>query len=102
MTMAAVAPSGLDGGSNEMNHVSPFASRAVKPGAKPADFSLITVHFALAGGAPGVDRWTISPAVSGCASIRLVNQLESGTSSIVLTLCARTFSGCLDAVTNRS
>jgi hypothetical protein len=84
-----------------MNHVSPFASRAVKPGAKPDDFSRITVHFSLAGGGPGVDCRTMSAAVSGCVPIRFVNQLESGTSSIVLTFCARTCVGRRDAVTNR-
>jgi hypothetical protein len=36
--MAAVAPSGFDGGLKETNHVSP-GIRAVKPGAKPALFS---------------------------------------------------------------
>src|SRR6185503_15144430 len=101
MTMAPVAPSGLDGGSNDTNHVSPFASRAVKPGAKPDDFSRITVHFARAGDTPGVDCRTMSAAVSGCGPTRFVNQLESGTSSIVLTLCARTCSDRRDAVTNR-
>ena len=35
-------------------------------------------------------RWSISSVDSGCARIRFVNQLESGTSSIVLTFIART------------
>jgi len=43
----------------------------------------------------------MSVAVTGDVPIRLVNQLESGTSSMVLMLRARVFEGSCFAVTNR-
>ena len=100
MTTAAVAPFGFEGGSNDTNHVSPLASRAVNPGAYPDAFSRMITHFSGAGGGP-----TLGPR-SSCSSgtaltMRLVNQLESGTSSMVLMFCARVFDGARSAVTKR-
>ncbi len=86
--MAPVAPSGLVGASKDTNHVSPRASWAVNPAAKPLDFSRMTVHDASSGGAATFGPVTSSSADSPRVPIRLVNQLESGTSSMLLTLPA--------------
>ena len=86
---AAVAPSGYSGGSNSRNHVSPRASRAVKPGWAPEVFSRISTHFEGSGGAPMMGPRAICSTDTGTVPMRLVNQLESGTSSMVLTFWAR-------------
>src|SRR4051812_2120471 len=88
--MAPLAARGDPAASNVRNQTSPLESRTVNPGAKPDVFGRITVHEPLAG--PLV---VFGPAVSsaidtGRAYTRLMNQLESGTSSIVLTSRART------------
>src|SRR5688572_14079957 len=99
MTIAPVAPFGFGGGSNEMNQVSPLASRAVNPGANPADFSRMITHFSGAGAGPTLGPRTISSTVTARLPIRFVNQLESGTSSTVLMLRARLFDGVRSLVT---
>ena len=101
MTIAPVAPFGFDGGSNEMNQVSPLASRAVNPGAYPDDFSRMMVHFSGAGGGPALGPRTTSSTDTARLPMRLVNQLESGTSSTVLMLRARLFDGVRSLVTKR-
>src|SRR6476660_124740 len=101
MTTAAVAPPGLLGGSNPRNHVSPLASFAVKPGFAPAVFSRTITHFSGAGGRPMTGPCASWAAVTSVEPIRFVNQLESGTSSIVLMFRARVFDGLWSAVTNR-
>ena len=73
-----------------MNHVSPVASCIVKPGAAPTSLEPVTVHVPAAGPSPARGPRTASSIDTGRARIRLVNQLESDTSSIVLTLPART------------
>ena len=84
------------------NHVSPLASRAVKPGCTPDVFSLITVHFDGSGGAPTIGpRRQLLGRDRGSVPIRFVNQLESGSSSIVLRFCARLPEGLLPDVTNK-
>ena len=50
-------------------------------------------HFSGAGGAPVSGPRTIRSGVTSTVPIRFVNQPESGTSSIVLTFCARVFDG---------
>ena len=90
---APVAPSGFDGGSNERNQVSPLAPRAVNPGANPDDFSRMTVQRSAAGGGPRLVPRSSSSTGSAFAPMRLVNQLESGTSSMVLMFWARVFDG---------
>ena len=89
MTTAAVAASGLYGGSNSRNQVSPLASFAVMPAWPPEVFSLKMTQRDGSGGAPTLGPRTISSIVSALVPTRLVNQLESGSSSIVLTFCAR-------------
>src|SRR5262245_31152682 len=101
MAMAAVAPLGFEGGSNETNHVSPFPSLAVKPGANPDDFSRVSVHREASGGWPLMGPVASSAAVSVRVPTRLVNQLESGTSSTVLMFFARVPDATLPDVTNR-
>src|SRR5262245_28054433 len=93
MTTAAVAASGLYGGSNSRNHVSPVASLAVMPACAPDVFSLKMTHREGSGGAPTLGPRTTSSIVSALVPMRLVNQLESGTSSMVLTFCARSPEG---------
>src|SRR3954463_5678632 len=99
--MALVAPSGYPGASNEMNHVSPFASFAVKPGANPALFSRVMVQSSGLGAGLVFGPRTRSSALIFRGMIRLVNQLESGTSSIVFTLIAWTFEALRPGVANR-
>src|SRR5262245_55334418 len=99
--MAPVAPSGEFGGSNDTNHVWPLASIAVKPGAKPPLFSRVMVQRSGLGGGPEFGPRTKSSAEAAGGRMRFVNQLESGTSSIVLTLPARTFDDFFAGVTNR-
>ena len=94
-------PSGNSGESNCRNHVWPLASRAVNPGLVPADFSRSSVHFSGDGGVSELTPRASWAAVIGAAPMRLVNQLESGTSSMVLMLPARVFDGLRLAVTNR-
>src|SRR5262245_37514030 len=101
MATAAVAPSGNSGGSNSRNQVSPLASLAVKPGCMPDVFSRITTHFDGSGGAPTFVPRTSSSIVKGLLPTRFVNQLESGTSSIVLRFLARRPLGSYLDVTNR-
>ncbi len=72
-----------------MNHSVPAASRTVKPGVMPSLLPETTVHGPGAGHPTRSGRALTSSVVSGCATTRLVNQLESGTSSMVLTLRAR-------------
>jgi hypothetical protein len=66
-----------------------LASLAVTPGLPPADFCLKMTHFDGSGGAPRFGPRTSSSMLTVRAPTRLVNQLESGTSSIVLMFCAR-------------
>src|SRR6185503_21227792 len=101
MTTDPVAASGAHGGSNSRNQVSPLASFAVKPGCEPDVFSLNNTHFDGSGGAPTTGPRLISSAVIGRVPMRLVNQLESGTSSIVLTFWARTPAGFRPGNANR-
>src|SRR5262245_40084856 len=89
MTTDAVAPSRNFGGSNSRNHVSPLASLAVKPGWAPAVFSRMSVHLDGSGGAPTFGPRVSASTVMGVVPIRFVNQLESGTSSMVLMFFAR-------------
>ena len=70
--------------SNETNHVSPFESRIVKPGANPDRFGAMSVNGSGAGPVPARGPRAASSGDTGRERIRLVNQLESGTSSIVL------------------
>jgi hypothetical protein len=84
-----VAASGKPFASNDTNQRSPFASRIVKPGANPACLGRTTDHLPGAGPVPASGPRTASSVDTGWARMRLVNQLESGTSSIVLMLRAR-------------
>ena len=88
-TTAPVAPSGFARESNDTKKVCPLASSAVKPGAAPALFSRVRVHFAGAGAGPATGPRTTSSTVSARLPMRFVNHPESGTSSIVLTFPAR-------------
>src|SRR5688500_17496163 len=101
MATAPVAAPGAHLGSKARNQVSPFASVAVKPGCAPDDFSRISTHFDGSGGAPTFGPRASSSALIGREPIRLVNQLESGTSSMVLMFFARNPVGSYFAVTNR-
>ena len=76
-------------------------SVAVKPGEKPADFARVIVHLPVAGGAPSIGPRTASSIEIGRVPMRLVNQLESGTSSTVFTLPARTFASGSPGRVNR-
>ena len=73
-----------------MNQTWPAESRTVNPGITPSFFAAITVHRPARGAAAGVRPLTTSSTVTARAPNRFVNQVESGTSSIVLTFCART------------
>src|SRR6218665_2201791 len=99
ITSAAVAPRGFFFASNETNQVSRLASLAVKPGAAPALFSRVSVHRCAAGAGPATGPRCSSSAVIGRLPIRLVNQLESGTSSTVLMLPAGVLVGFCPDVT---
>ena len=60
------------------------------------------VHFSGAGGGPAFgSAHDLVDATARPLPMRLVNQLESGTSSIVLMLRARLFDGVRSAVTKR-
>ena len=64
----------------------------VKPGETP--FALrLTIHLPGAGPVSSLGPRIISSTVIGRVPARFVNQLESGTSSMVLTLAARPTSG---------
>ncbi len=54
---------------NDTNHVSPLASRAVKPGAYPAAFSRMMTHFSGAGGGPTLGPRTNSGSGSAPGAI---------------------------------
>ena len=71
-----------------MNHVRPAVSRMVKPGVMPSLLPETTVHLPGAGPLVVSGPRRTSSTVSGRAPARLVNQLESGTSSMVLMLTA--------------
>ncbi len=73
----------------------------MNPGLVPADFSRSSVHFCGDGGTSELTPRASWAAVIDVLPMRLVNQLESGTSSIVLTLPARVFEGLRLAFTNR-
>ena len=88
--IAPVAASGWPAASNDTNQRSLAESRIVKPGANPASFGDTTFHLPAAGPSPTSGPRAISSSVTGRARMRLVNQPESGTSSIVLTFRART------------
>ena len=66
--------------------MTPAVSRTVKPGAAPSFFARMTVSLPGAGPSPVTAPRITSPMVSGLVRMRLVNQLESGTSSMVLML----------------
>ena len=61
----------------------------MKPGWAPDVFSLMSTQRDGSGGAPRLGPRTISSTVTVVVPIRFVNQLESGTSSIVLMFFAR-------------
>jgi len=67
----------------------------VKPGVRPSLLPWMIVH------GPGTGPCVVQPPVSSSSAdrvrlpTRLVNQLESGTSSIVFRFCARRSSGSL-------
>ena len=86
------AASAQQGGSNEMNHVSPPAPRTIAPGAAPTSLGLMMVSLPPRRRPPSglvFAPCSSCSADTGWARIRLVNQLESGTSSIVFRFCAR-------------
>ena len=58
-------------------------------------------HFSGAGGRPVLGPRRISSIDSSRVPMRFVNQLESGTSSIVLIFCARVFEGVRLATAKR-
>src|SRR6187399_301718 len=89
ITAAPVAACGLLFGSNAINQVTPALSRIVNPGAAPSLLARMTVNLPGAGPVPVIGPRTISAMLNGCARIRLVNQLEFGTSSMVLIFIAR-------------
>jgi hypothetical protein len=89
ITSAPVAISGFDGGSNLMNQSVLARSRTVKPGVMPSLLPETTVHGPSAGGPDEFGPRTYSSTVSARRPRRFVNQLESGTSSIVFTFTAR-------------
>src|SRR5262245_64824590 len=99
MTTAALSPSGHFA-SNATNQVSPLASIAVNPGLTPDDFSRMSVHCSGFGGRPVSGPETTCSGVN-FASRRLVNQLESGTSPIVLMFFARRPDGLERCTTKR-
>ena len=65
-----------------------------KPGCRPADFPPLTFQPSSEIASNRSGPRTSSLVVSGRRPIRLANQLESGTSSIVFTLRARTSCRC--------
>src|SRR6188472_4065414 len=85
------AASGQHGGSKEMNHVSPPGPRTIAPGAAPTALGFMMVSLTPL---RTVSATVFAPcrscsADSGRVRIRLVNQLESGTSSIEFRFSAR-------------
>ena len=72
-----------------MNHMTLALSRMVKPGVTPSLLPDTTVHLPGAGPLVVSGPRRTSSAVSGRTPARLVNQLESGTSSMVLMFSAR-------------
>src|SRR5205085_898805 len=88
--IAPVAAAGYPSAPNETNLRSPGRSVAVKRGAKPTSFAATTVMGPGAGPLPAAGPRAISSDDSVRARTRLVNQLESGTSSMVFTLAACT------------
>ena len=85
-----------------MNQRSPFASRIVKPGVTPSLLPDAIVHL------PGAGPVAVSGPLATSSTrhrlapmIRFVNQLESGTSSIVLMLIARRFMSGSPGLPNR-
>ena len=88
--IAPVAASGWPAASNDTNQRSPRESRIVNPGAKPASFGDTTLQGPGAGPLPVIGPRDTSSGVTARVRMRLVNQFESGTSSIVLTFLART------------
>ncbi len=99
MTSAPVAISGFDGGSNFTKYMSPRASAIVSPGVMPSFLPETIVHTPGSGPVPATGPVSTSSAVMTRVPMRFVNQLESGTSSSVLTLDART-SRCSPASRN--
>jgi hypothetical protein len=89
-TSAPDAISGWSRTSSFRNHVSPRESSIVKPGDVPSLLLATITHCPSAGPVCTIDVVS-SGSTTGRGDIRLVNQLESGTSSIVVTLRARTF-----------
>src|SRR5829696_8739026 len=88
------AASEQQGGSKEMNHVSPLGPRTTAPGAAPTSLGLMIVILPSLRSANSPAGLVLAPrrscsADSGWVRIRLVNQPESGTSSIVLRFSAR-------------
>ena len=83
---APIRPRDSPAASKLTNQVSPFGSVQVKPGENPADFARMIVHLPGAGGRPSIGPRTASSFETGRVPMRLVNQLESGTSSTVFTL----------------
>jgi hypothetical protein len=71
------------------------------PGWLPPDFCRQMVQCDGSGGAPTFGPRTTSSTVSGRLTIRFVNQLESGTSSMVLMFCARMPAGFCRGNANR-
>ena len=67
----------------------------------PTDFSRSRTHFSGTGAVSELTPLARRSGVIGSAPMRLVNQLESGTSSMVLTFPARVLEGLRVAVTNR-
>ncbi len=85
-----------------MNQRAPALSMIVKPGVTPSLLPADTVHFPGAGPSPVLGPVATSSTVSGLEPrIRLLNQLESGTSSMVLMLCARRFMSGSPGLPNR-
>ena len=85
-----------------MNHRSPFESRIVKPGVTPSLFPDAIVHLPGAGPVAVSGPFATSSTVIGLVPmIRFVNQLESGTSSMVLMLIARRFMSGSPGLPNR-
>ena len=74
-----------------MNQTCPAESRTVNPGITPSFLAEITVQPPGAGPVPDPGPLTSSSTVTGTVPSRFVNHVESGTSSIVLRFCARTF-----------
>src|SRR4051794_29424655 len=101
ISTAPVLASGNWGASNCTNQVWPFASRAAKPGLVPADFSRSSVHRSGPGAAVELMPRASCSLVNGAVPARLTNQLESGTSSVVLTLPALVFEAFRSALTKR-